>query len=84
MASKMDGMLYSLCGTVSAACVCVSVSLQGKADEWQRAWALKPSMAYELFMSLANVMKVSLACRNMCWGLAADCCLSLLGFPWHK
>lgn len=39
--------------------VCVCVCLQGKADEWQRAWALKPSMAYELFMSLANVMKVS-------------------------
>lgn len=31
---------------------------QGKAEEWKRAWGLKPSMAYELYIHLANVMKV--------------------------
>jgi hypothetical protein len=32
---------------------------QGKADDWRRSWSLKPSMAYELYIHLANVMKVS-------------------------
>lgn len=31
---------------------------QGKADEWRRSWGLKASMAYELYIHLANVMKV--------------------------
>jgi hypothetical protein len=51
----------------------VCLHLQGKSDEWQRAWALKPSMAYELFMSLANVMKVSTVASkqgfDICWCL---------------
>lgn len=38
--------------------VCVACA-QGKADEWRRAWNLKPSMAYELYIHLGNVMKVS-------------------------
>lgn len=31
---------------------------KGKADEWRRSWGLKASMAYELYIHLANVMKV--------------------------
>jgi len=51
---------YGISCMMPAAClwsavVCVS---QGKADEWRRAWGLKPSMAYELYIHLANVMKV--------------------------
>lgn len=32
--------------------------IKGKADDWRRSWSLKPSMAYELYIHLANVMKV--------------------------
>jgi hypothetical protein len=31
---------------------------QGKADEWRRSWALKPSMAIELYLQLASLLKV--------------------------
>jgi hypothetical protein len=31
---------------------------QGKADEWKRVWNLKPSMALELYLQLAAIMKV--------------------------
>jgi hypothetical protein len=36
----------------------LSCALQGKADEWKRSWGLKPSMAIELYLQLAALMKV--------------------------
>jgi translation initiation factor 3 subunit M len=32
--------------------------VKGKADEWKRVWNLKPSMALELYLQLAAIMKV--------------------------
>ncbi|KAF8059143.1 eukaryotic translation initiation factor 3 subunit M [Scenedesmus sp. PABB004] len=32
--------------------------VKGKADEWRRVWGLKPSMAIELHLQLASLMKV--------------------------
>lgn len=32
--------------------------VKGKADEWKRVWGLKPSMALELYLQLAALMKV--------------------------
>jgi hypothetical protein len=33
---------------------------QGKAEEWKRTWGLKPSMAIELYLQLAALMKVGM------------------------
>lgn len=55
------------------ACLCLAVVCcvcQGKADEWRRAWGLKPSMAYELYIHLANVMKVRGGAYQDCLAVA--------------
>jgi hypothetical protein len=44
---------------------------QGKAEEWKRVWGLKPSMAIELYLQLAALMKVGGAALVVVCGVSA-------------